>query len=61
MLVASSGLHANGASLARKIAESLPDGYATRMESVRHWFSRWFNKWFAPFFGRHRKHIDVFA
>jgi phosphoribosylformylglycinamidine cyclo-ligase len=29
VLVASSGLHANGASLARLIAEKLPDGYAT--------------------------------
>jgi phosphoribosylformylglycinamidine cyclo-ligase len=35
VLVASSGLHANGASLARKIAESLPDGYATRLERGR--------------------------
>ena len=30
VLVASSGLHANGASLARLVAERLPDGYATR-------------------------------
>ncbi len=30
VLVASSGLHANGASLARLIAGRLPDGYATR-------------------------------
>jgi phosphoribosylformylglycinamidine cyclo-ligase len=29
VLVASSGLHANGASLARLLAERLPDGYAT--------------------------------
>jgi phosphoribosylformylglycinamidine cyclo-ligase len=29
VLVASSGLHANGASLARLVAERLPDGYAT--------------------------------
>jgi phosphoribosylformylglycinamidine cyclo-ligase len=29
VLLASSGLHANGASLARAIAERLPDGYAT--------------------------------
>ncbi len=29
VLVSSSGLHANGASLARLIAERLPDGYAT--------------------------------
>ncbi len=31
VLVASSGLHANGASLARLIAERLPDGYATAL------------------------------
>jgi phosphoribosylformylglycinamidine cyclo-ligase len=31
VLVASSGLHANGASLARLLAERLPDGYATRL------------------------------
>jgi phosphoribosylformylglycinamidine cyclo-ligase len=31
VLVASSGLHANGASLARLIAERVPDGYATRL------------------------------
>ncbi|HTR89326.1 MAG TPA: AIR synthase-related protein [Solirubrobacteraceae bacterium] len=31
VLVASSGLHANGASLARLIAERLPEGYATPM------------------------------
>jgi phosphoribosylformylglycinamidine cyclo-ligase len=31
VLVASSGLHANGASLARLIAGRLPDGYATRL------------------------------
>ena len=30
VLVASSGLHANGASLARLVAGRLPDGYATR-------------------------------
>jgi phosphoribosylformylglycinamidine cyclo-ligase len=35
VLVASSGLHANGASLARKVAESLPDRYATRLPSGR--------------------------
>ena len=29
VLVASSGLHANGASLARLVADGLPDGYAT--------------------------------
>jgi phosphoribosylformylglycinamidine cyclo-ligase len=31
VIVASSGLHANGASLARLIAAELPDGYATRL------------------------------
>jgi phosphoribosylformylglycinamidine cyclo-ligase len=31
VLVASSGLHANGASLARLIAERLPEGYATEL------------------------------
>jgi phosphoribosylformylglycinamidine cyclo-ligase len=31
VLVASSGLHANGASLARMLAAELPDGYATRL------------------------------
>jgi phosphoribosylformylglycinamidine cyclo-ligase len=31
VLLASSGLHANGASLARLIAERLPDGYATAL------------------------------
>ena len=31
VLVASSGLHANGASLARMVAGRLPDGYATRL------------------------------
>src|SRR5271155_4631638 len=33
VLVASSGLHANGASLARLLAGRLPDGYATVLES----------------------------
>lgn len=33
VLVASSGLHANGASLARLLAGRLPDGYATRLPS----------------------------
>jgi phosphoribosylformylglycinamidine cyclo-ligase len=33
VIIASSGLHANGASLARLIAAELPDGYATRLES----------------------------
>jgi phosphoribosylformylglycinamidine cyclo-ligase len=32
VLVASSGLHANGASLARLLAERLPEGYATALE-----------------------------
>jgi phosphoribosylformylglycinamidine cyclo-ligase len=31
VLVASSGLHANGASLARKVASQLADGYATKL------------------------------
>jgi phosphoribosylformylglycinamidine cyclo-ligase len=31
VLVASSGLHANGASLARMVAAELPDGYATEL------------------------------
>jgi phosphoribosylformylglycinamidine cyclo-ligase len=31
VLFASSGIHANGVSLARKLAERLPDGYATRL------------------------------
>jgi phosphoribosylformylglycinamidine cyclo-ligase len=35
VLVASSGLHANGASLARLVAEGLPDGYATALRSGR--------------------------
>jgi len=33
VLVAASGLHANGASLARLVAGRLPDGYATRLAS----------------------------
>ncbi len=32
VLLASSGIHANGVSLARKLAERLPDGYATPLE-----------------------------
>jgi phosphoribosylformylglycinamidine cyclo-ligase len=35
VLVRSSGLHANGASLARLVAGRLPDGYATRLPSGR--------------------------
>lgn len=35
VLVASSGLHANGASLARMVADRLPDGYATLLPSGR--------------------------
>jgi phosphoribosylformylglycinamidine cyclo-ligase len=35
VLVASSGLHANGASLARLLAARLPDGYATPLDSGR--------------------------
>jgi phosphoribosylformylglycinamidine cyclo-ligase len=33
VLLASSGIHANGVSLARKLAERLPDGYATKLPS----------------------------
>ncbi|MEP6610118.1 MAG: AIR synthase-related protein [Burkholderiaceae bacterium] len=32
VLLASSGIHANGISLARKLAERLPQGYATRLD-----------------------------
>jgi phosphoribosylformylglycinamidine cyclo-ligase len=32
VLIESSGIHANGISLARKLAERLPEGYATRLE-----------------------------
>lgn len=35
VLVESSGIHANGVSLARKLAEQLPDGYATRLDDGR--------------------------
>jgi phosphoribosylformylglycinamidine cyclo-ligase len=35
VLVASSGLHANGASLARSVAERVPDGYGTALPSGR--------------------------
>jgi phosphoribosylformylglycinamidine cyclo-ligase len=33
VLLTSNGIHANGLSLARKIAERLPEGYATELES----------------------------
>lgn len=32
VLLESSGIHANGVSLARKLSEKLPDGYATRVD-----------------------------
>ena len=35
VFIASSGLHANGSSLARKLALELPDGYETRLPSGR--------------------------
>ncbi len=35
LLLESSGIHANGISLARKLASSLPEGYATRMPDGR--------------------------
>lgn len=35
VLVASSGLHANGASLARMVADRIPDGYAAKLPSGR--------------------------
>lgn len=35
VLLASSGLHANGASLARRVAAGLPDGWLTRLPSDR--------------------------
>jgi phosphoribosylformylglycinamidine cyclo-ligase len=35
VLLASSGIHANGISLARKLAEQLPDGYRTRLRDGR--------------------------
>jgi phosphoribosylformylglycinamidine cyclo-ligase len=35
VLIASAGLHANGASLARALASDLPDGYLTRLPSGR--------------------------
>ncbi len=37
VLLASSGLHANGASLARALASELPDGYLTRLPGGRHY------------------------
>lgn len=35
VLLGSSGIHANGLSLARKLAERLPEGYATKLPSGR--------------------------
>ncbi len=35
ILIKSSGIHANGLTLARKIAENLPDGYLTKLEDGR--------------------------
>jgi phosphoribosylformylglycinamidine cyclo-ligase len=35
VLLVSSGIHANGISLARKLADSLPDGYGTRLPDGR--------------------------
>lgn len=35
VLVASSGIHSNGLTLARKVADMLPDGYATKMADGR--------------------------
>jgi len=36
VLLASSGIHANGVSLARTLAERLPDGFATKIDDGRH-------------------------
>ncbi len=33
MLLASSGIHANGVSLVRKLVEGLPEGYATPLRA----------------------------
>lgn len=33
LLISSNGIHANGISLARKVAEKLPDGYATKLDN----------------------------
>jgi phosphoribosylformylglycinamidine cyclo-ligase len=35
ILIESSGIHANGLTLARKIAENLPEGYATKLKDGR--------------------------
>jgi phosphoribosylformylglycinamidine cyclo-ligase len=35
VIIASSGIHANGISLARRLAETLPEGYATRLSDGR--------------------------
>ncbi len=37
VVFASSGIHANGLTLARKLAEQLPEGFLTRMDDGRHY------------------------